>query len=73
MTQRCCFDEQSLKCMSSQSSDMKQACDLVADELAAGGGARMLSTAQFLKDVGTAGGFRKQVTLPPCCGRYGVP
>jgi hypothetical protein len=32
-----------------------------ADELAAGGGARLLSTAQFLKDAGTAGGFRKQV------------
>jgi len=31
------------------------------DELAADGGARMLSTATFLREVGTAGGFRKEV------------
>ena len=32
-----------------------------ADELASGGGARMLSTSAFLKEAGTAGGFRKEV------------
>ncbi len=32
-----------------------------AEELARGGGARMLSTGAFLKEAGSAGGFRREV------------